>query len=469
MKKNQSFFSGLILAVLVNFTVKPAWILVDNWVQDKIGHEEYGVYGAIFSFTLLFAPLIDWGINQYFVKKVANSRTKIPRLFPWGFTLKLMLGSLYTLLLLLLGTFTGYSFNYPQILLALAGYNVFIYLIAFLRSYIKAFQNFYLDAFYSLMDKLVFLPLLLILVPASATEYAYVAVLSAFSSFMIYFSIFYFRYKPELRLTSWNSLRLLKGSFAFALMHILGLFFMHIGKVLLERLGGASETSLFIGGSRWVFAAEMYIWTILQLFYARFAHYHNSPETCNLLLRKGMVLVGFPMLWTFVFFLSWGEKLMFLFKHSTEEEIRTMVVVMKIIGAALLLNGFFNIFSTYLTSNGYEKQVNKLLMASLILHIILDLLLIPFYGAVGVAVSFIVAMLLNVIGYVVLVARKTPLSIPYKQIGKIIVVLIFQTGFALLLRRHTSLAWYFQTFLQMIFLALQGFALGLLNKSIYKL
>ncbi len=468
-KKQQSFFSGLVLAVLVNFTVKPAWILVDNWVQDKIGHEEYGIYGAILSFILLFSPLVDWGINQYFVKKIANSRTKQPRLFAWGLTLKMFLAFVYTSVLLIVGSFIGYTFSYPAILLGLAGYNIFIFLIAFLRSYVKAFQNFYLDAFFSLMDKLVFLPLLLFLTPTTAKEYAAIALSSAVLSFIIYFSIFFSFYKPKIVFKGKSSLRLLKGSSVFAFMQILGLFFLHIGKVHLEQSNGAAETSLFIGGARWIFAAEMYIWTILQLFYARFAHLHKDLSQSNALLRKGMIIVGFPMLWTFAFMFSWGEKLMFLFKNSTPEQINTMVTVMKIIATSLLLNGFFNIFSTYLTSNGYEKKVNKLLAISLIFHILLNFILIPLFGAIGLAISFISAMLINVSGYVLLVEKKTQVSIPYGQIGKIFLIILLQISFAWTLKKHTTIEWYFQAGLQILSLLFFGYIFRVLNKETCKI
>ena len=56
----KKFVSSLLLLLLLNVLVKPLWIFgIDLTVQNRVGAEAYGLYAAIFSFTMIFNIVLD--------------------------------------------------------------------------------------------------------------------------------------------------------------------------------------------------------------------------------------------------------------------------------------------------------------------------------------------------------------------------------------------------------------------------
>lgn len=74
-------FQNIGIAVLLNLVIKSAWILVNNMVQDKIGHAQFGTYMALYSLGFLFIALSDLGVNQYATKTIASRTRARPE---WG-------------------------------------------------------------------------------------------------------------------------------------------------------------------------------------------------------------------------------------------------------------------------------------------------------------------------------------------------------------------------------------------------
>ena len=147
------FFSNLILLILVNLLVKPVSLfVVDAGFQNELGHEEYGIYFSLLNFSLLFNILLDFGINNYTTRRVAQRPHKAKRLFGSIFIFRILLFLFYLVVLLLCGLFIGYEERALTILFLL-GINQFIILcIAYLRSHFAGFHYFRLDALLSILD-----------------------------------------------------------------------------------------------------------------------------------------------------------------------------------------------------------------------------------------------------------------------------------------------------------------------------
>lgn len=61
--------------LLLNLLVKPLWIFViDRNVQLTVGHEDYGLYGALVSISIIFNILLDLGITNYNNKTLAAEK-----------------------------------------------------------------------------------------------------------------------------------------------------------------------------------------------------------------------------------------------------------------------------------------------------------------------------------------------------------------------------------------------------------
>ena len=69
----KKFVSNLILIVLLNLLVKPLAIFgIDAEVQNEVGAEQFGIYFSLLNFSFLFNILLDFGINNFTTKNVAQ-------------------------------------------------------------------------------------------------------------------------------------------------------------------------------------------------------------------------------------------------------------------------------------------------------------------------------------------------------------------------------------------------------------
>lgn len=140
MKKK--FVSNLILVLFLNLLIKPFYILgIDAEVLKVTELNQPGSYGNYFSLLSLSFVLnifLDLGINNFNTRNIAQNNQLITKHFSGIFSLRLILGFAYLIILFIIGVSLGYS-NYQIKWLIVLGVNqVLIALILFFRSNLSA-------------------------------------------------------------------------------------------------------------------------------------------------------------------------------------------------------------------------------------------------------------------------------------------------------------------------------------------
>jgi O-antigen/teichoic acid export membrane protein len=241
--------------------------------------------------------------------------------------------------------------------------------------------------------------------------------------------------------------RLLRGSLPFAFIALLYGINERVDMVLLERLSSAREAGYYAGAYRWLDAAMMYAWTVLPLFFARFAHATARPRELRRLLWVGQRVVAVPLLIVVAFVLFRGEVLFWQFGHSTGPEVAHMALCLKILFLNVLVNAFFAIYSTVLTGTRHQQPVSWLVAFSIGLNLTLNLLLLPRFGAVAAALNTLVS------GYVWLVARRMRLAVPWHLLARLALAFGLLCGAWYLARTQLALAWWLEAGLMSVFFA----------------
>lgn len=409
--------------MLLNLLIKPVWLLAEMIVQDRVGHEDWGMYAGLLSFGFLFIALADLGINQYSTKALSSDPGLIRSYFPNLLTFKLIISLVYPFIMVGAGWLIGYSERELYFLLLLCLVHGGNQLMAFFRSNFQAMQRFKIDGFLSVFDRLLLLGLLgyLFYTTLSIERFIYIRLLTVAIGSVLFYGLivrFYGWFKPKLKLPVVK--KVLGMSLSFAMMTVLYSIHDKVDQVMLERLGGAQENGLYAGAYRWLDAFSMYLWTVLPIFFARFAYFIKDLKEQEKLLHFGQVIAALPMVFVSIFVFFYGEKLLFLFEQSSPAELATMRDCLNALFVAAFLNGIFAVFSTLLTSTDHEKFVNKLIILSILLNVILNWIFIPRYGAVASAWTTVASYAFIDIAYVVYIQLYISIRVPYLQMAKIL-------------------------------------------------
>ncbi|WP_254244241.1 hypothetical protein [Hymenobacter sp. BRD128] len=84
--RTKRFLGTISLAVALNLLVKPGWVLLENIVQDRLGHGTFGLIAACSALAVVVATFADLGLTQFTVQRLAAEPTfadsQFPTLFP---------------------------------------------------------------------------------------------------------------------------------------------------------------------------------------------------------------------------------------------------------------------------------------------------------------------------------------------------------------------------------------------------
>lgn len=147
----RAFLKNLFWLQALNWLVKPLWILwIERTVQVQLGNEWYGQYFVHFNLGLLFAVLLDAGLNAYVSREVAANG----KLLHFNRVLALRFG--FSLLYIAAVAWLAY---YQQLDWRILGFVVVNQILAsillFLRSVLQGKQQFIPDSVVSVTDRLV--------------------------------------------------------------------------------------------------------------------------------------------------------------------------------------------------------------------------------------------------------------------------------------------------------------------------
>ncbi|MEZ4828956.1 MAG: oligosaccharide flippase family protein [Bacteroidia bacterium] len=455
------------MVVFLNLLIKPVWLLIEMKIQDQVGHADWGLYSGLFSFGFLFIAFSDMGVNQFLTKSLASDRRSVDRFFPPLLSFKLLIGVVYPFVLVVLGWFLGYDRHQLYFLFLLCIVHAGNQLMAYFRAGFQAMQMFAIDGVLSIFERVVLLLLVagLFFAGMNITGFIYMRVVTALlcgAAFYFLYTYVFGRVVPR-----WDYAEIktaLKMSFPFAIMTILYSVHDKVDQVMLERIAGAKENGLYAGAYRWLDAFSMYLWTVLPIFFARFAHYLRDHQAQEKLLHFGQVIAAIPMTFVSIFVFFYGEKLLFLFGESTPDEISTMTACLHGLFVAVWFNGVFAIFSTLLTATGHEKFVNRLAVVSIAINIVLNSIFIPRYGAVASAWTTVVSYIFLDLAYVVYIQFRIPVRIPWFQMAKLMLAGGVTAG-VFFLGENFSIGWLLTSVGGGLALAGFSFLTGLLSRE----
>ena len=398
----RKFLSNLLLIILLNLLVKPLAIFgIDATVQNRVGAEEYGLFFSLLNFTFLFNILLDLGINNFTTKNVAQFPEIIPKYFGKVMTIRFLLFIVYAVFSLSIGWMIGYDARAFSLLGFLILNQFFITLIAYIRSHFSGMLFFKTDAFISVLDRLLLILLCgsLLFGPWKAETFRiewFVWIQTASYSITFFIALLLLIQKigiPKIKFQKQFSWAIVRQSLPFALLILLMMIYTRTDSVMLERLheNGEYESGIYAQGFRLLDAFFMFGMIFTNLLFPLFSKMLKQKEEVSKLLQTSSKMLIWGAIALAILCFWNGEFILKLIYSSAIEDslIPFQLLMFTFIGMCITL-----IYGTFLTANGNLKFLNTISAIGLVVNVVLNLFLIPDYGAVGAAFATLITQLM---------------------------------------------------------------------------
>ncbi len=426
--------------MLLNFLIKPFWIFgIDRTVQNMVPNQDYGIYFAMFNFSMLFGIFLDLGLTNYNNKNIAQNNHILSKYFSGLLTFKFLLSIFYFVITFVVGYVVGYDSDRFVLLLFLSVNQFLISMILFMRSNISGLQLFAIDSFLSVLDKvlmIIFCSILLwgnlITEPFAILHFVYAQTIAYIITTVVVFSIIIFKTKVfSFQLNFPFLLVTLKQTLPYAFLVLTMTFYYRLDAIMLDLMivDGEYQAAIYAQAYRLLDASSQIGVLFAGLLLPMFAMMIAKKQKLDDLVKLSFSLLFIPASILAIFCFFYGDNIIDLLYDNYSPSSSN---VLKILMFCFVAIAGTYIYGTLLTSNGSLKQLNSIAVIGLFLNLVLNLVLIPIYKAEGSAIASLITQFIVFVAQVIICNKIFNFSINYNYIFKValffslISVLIFE-------------------------------------------
>lgn len=466
----RKFLTNLSLLIFLNLLIKPLWIFgIDRSVQNIVGAEEYGLYFSLFNFSLLLNILLDLGITNYNNRNIAQHNQLLSKSLSNIVGLKFLLAGVYAIVTIFAGFFLGYEWRQFHILLFLILNQFLASFILYLRSNLSGLHFFKTDSVISVLDRTLMILICSFLiwgrfiktefkiewfVHAQTAAY-FLTVLIA--SFIVYGKTVFLKLNFDRK----YFIAVLKKSYPFAVLALLMMFYYRIDSVMLERMlpNGKEQAGIYAQGFRILDAVTMFAFLFAGLLLPMFAKMIKQKEAVGELTQFSFLLLIVPTIGVVFSGYFYRVELMDLLYH---EHVSSSSTIFGILMLCFIGISISYIFGTLLTANGSLRELNIVAAGSVILNIVLNLILIPKYQALGSAVASLITQSLTAVIQFFIAKRIFDFKINFK---KLLLLSLFVVAVLIISKtsKNIELFWIYKFIGILVVTMLMAFAFRLIN------
>ena len=402
--------SGLFWVLLANLLVKPFWILgIEVGVQNAVGDKVYGFYAALFSFSYIFNILLDLGVTNFNTRNIAQHPQLITKHLSGILGIKVLLFGLYLVVTFTVGLLMGYGSDEFRLLALLTLCQFLNSLILYLRSNFEGLLLFKWDSLFSVLDRLLMILICSCLLWSPLRDrfniywFVYAQLIAYGITALLAFVVI--GRKAHFRRLRWKRrffLVILRKSAPFALLVLLMASYNRIDPILLRQMVGDAAAGVYAGAFRLLDALTMICYLVsvplLPVFSRLCAEKEPVSDTVRLVFWPMMLFAVGAAIGCALF----AEPLM---QWRYHEHAAVYVPVFRVVIFGLIPIGITYIFGTLLTAGGYLRQLNIFAAVSLLLNVVVNLVLIPRFGAVGSAWASLTAQTFMAMAQLMLAVR----------------------------------------------------------------
>ncbi|MCL4856212.1 MAG: oligosaccharide flippase family protein [Flavobacteriales bacterium] len=423
----RKFIINLALLLLLNFLIKPFWIFgIDRTVQNMVPSADYGIYFALFNFSILFSILLDLGLTNYNNKNIAQNNHILSKYFSGLLTFKFLLSLIYFLVTFVVGYVVGYDSARFSMLLFLSINQFLISLILFMRSNISGLQLFGMDSLLSVLDKVLMIIFCAVLLwgnvinePFAILHFIYAQTAAYLLTAIVVFAIIVFKTKVfTFQLNLPFLLVTLKQTFPYAFLVLTMTFYYRLDAIMLDLMlpDGEHEAAIYAQAYRLLDATSQIGVLFAGLLLPMFALMIAQKQKLDDLLRLSFSLLFIPSAVLALFCLFYAEQIISLLYANHEQSSSNVLILLMFCFVAIA--GTY-VYGTLLTSKGSLKHLNFIAVIGLILNFVLNLILIPTYKAEGSAIASLITQFIVLTAQIFVCNMIFNFALNYQYIYKV--------------------------------------------------
>ncbi len=394
----REFLINIAFLILINFLIKPVYILfIESRVQDTLGPNEYGLYFGILNFAMMLQIIADLGIQNFNSTAVSRDRSILPKYLPRMLGLKMVLSMIYLLVGLIGAFLIGYATRSVMIFTWVSINFILLSFILYLRTNISATGHYRTDSLLSVVDKVLLIIILSWMLFWGHRGKAFdifdfiFAQTAAYGFVLMLVLAINFRLARLIRISfDWVlSKEIVRQSFPFSLVIILMSLYNRMDGFMLERLldDQAYEAGIYAAAFRIYDALNMVGYLFAVLLLPMFSSLMHSRKELDALVRTGHNMIfGVSVALLAGIGLYAEEILTWMYPNHMQERYITLLYLLL---TSFLATSLSYNYGTLLTAAKELKSMNRILFAGVLINLVLNLIFIPGFGAIGAAMTTI--------------------------------------------------------------------------------
>jgi O-antigen/teichoic acid export membrane protein len=422
------FVTNLALVLVLNLLVKPFYILgIDAAVQGRAGTEAYGGYAALLSLSFLLNILLDVGITNWNTRHVAQHTGTMRAQFNGVITIRALLVVLYAVVIFIAAFVLGYRGKELGLLAVLVLNQTLVATILFLRSNIAGAQKFAQDSLLSVLDRVLLIGICAWLLWGRGKDAPFPIIWFAWAQTVAYaitalVALSVVVKHVGLPRPQWNTVfvrEVLRQCAPYALLVLLMTFYYRTDTVMIERLlpDGKLHAGIYAQGFRFFEAFNMLGFLLAGLLLPMFSRMLKHGEDIAPLSGLAVRLVIAGTVAVAVIGSFYAKPVMDLryHEHTLESAPAFAVLIWSFVAVCVTY-----VFGTLLTASGDLRTLNRMAAGGMALNILLNLVLIPRYQALGAAWAGFITQGLMAITQAVIAARRFHLRPTLRQVLSVV-------------------------------------------------
>jgi O-antigen/teichoic acid export membrane protein len=417
--KNTSYYT---LALVIQKVISFSYFVI---IARALGPEDLGKYYFALSFTTIFAVFIDLGLSSVLTRETAKTPERVQAIFSNILAIKIPLAILTLAATWLTINLLGYPELARQLVylssvcMILDSFTLIFFAVS------RGFHNLSFESVAAVVFQIIVLCSGLISLRLGLGVRALMAGLALASVFNFFYSLSVVmrRWQVSLRPRFDKSLARLIIAIAlpFALFGIFQRVYLYLDSVLLSFFSGDREVGIYQVAFKIIFALQFLPMAFSASLYPAFASYWaKNRQQLAITFERAMnylIVISLPIA---VGIITIADKLVLVFRSGYADSVLPLQITM----VAVVFN--FLMFGVGALLNACDRQkINTVIMGTVtVISVLLNLFLIPRYGAVGASITVVITTAINFFWCLSVVPKIT--SYNYTRVLKI----FFKAGLA---------------------------------------